>query len=481
MPESLPPRVNFEHLKKRAKALLRKEREKNRASKLADVQRTIARKYGFASWAKLKAHIESAVQVDPLKLAHDAFEKDDAKGLRGLMEKYPQLKGVVNQPIMPFDSPPIVCVRSREMLDVLLEAGADINDRSRWWAGSFGILDAAEPKLAAYAIERGAKVTAHAAARLGLLDRLRELIAADPSLVHARGGDGQMPLHFASTVGITEFLLENGADIDAKDIDHESTAAQWMLRERNDVAKYLVKRGCRTDILLGAALGDLELVKKHLEENLESIRVSVSEKYFPMSNPRAGGTIYIWKLGHNKTAHLVARQFGHEEVFDYLMEHTPLELKLAQACELGDEKTFKALLASRPKMAKNLSDDERRKLADAAQNNNTQAVKLMLKAGWPVDAGGQHGGTALHWGAWHGNRELVDAVLRYKPDLENAKNDFGGTPLGWATHGSVHGWYCKSGDYPGVVELLLKKGAKRPEKLSGTPAVQEVLLKYHKR
>jgi hypothetical protein len=30
------------------------------------------------------------------------------------------------------------------------------------------------------------------------------------------------------------------------------------------------------------------------------------------------------------------------------MEHSPEELKLAQACELGDEDTFRALMARQP-------------------------------------------------------------------------------------------------------------------------------------
>src|SRR6266550_2189628 len=145
--------------------------------------------------------------TDPLRLAKKAFEANDAESLGVLLNKYPQLKEVVNQPIGPFDSPAIIRVRSRAMLDVLLEVGADINARSRWWAGSFGILDTIDPELAPYAIERGAIVTAHAAARLGMMDRLREMIKAEPVLVHARGGDGQMPLHFARTVEIASFLL----------------------------------------------------------------------------------------------------------------------------------------------------------------------------------------------------------------------------------------------------------------------------------
>ena len=85
MSEALPPRANLEHLKKEAKALLRAQGSKDRKPKLADVQRTIAKKYGFASWAKLKAQVSAAEPVDPLKLAQEAFHKDDAKALRELL------------------------------------------------------------------------------------------------------------------------------------------------------------------------------------------------------------------------------------------------------------------------------------------------------------------------------------------------------------------------------------------------------------
>src|SRR4030095_1345600 len=111
-----------------------------------------------------------------------------------------------------------------------------INAKSRWWAGGFGLLHGAEPELAAYAIKRGALVDVHAAARLGLIKKLQELIAADPALVNARGGDGQTPLHFASTIEIAEFLLNHGADIDTRDVDHESTPAQYMVRDRQEIA-----------------------------------------------------------------------------------------------------------------------------------------------------------------------------------------------------------------------------------------------------
>src|SRR3989442_15086913 len=126
-----------------------------------------------------------------------AFTEQDAVLFRRLLERHPELRTKINEPIAAFDAPLITRVRTREMLDVLLEAGADINAKSRWRAGGFGLLHGADPDLAAYAIQRGAVVDVHAAARLGMIEKVRELISADPALVHARGGDGQTPLHFA--------------------------------------------------------------------------------------------------------------------------------------------------------------------------------------------------------------------------------------------------------------------------------------------
>jgi len=407
-----------------------------------------------------------------------AIHHDDAPAVRSSLARHPELKSKLDEPLFNFDSPAIIHAHSRPMLDVLLEAGADINARSRWWAGSFGILDCASPDLAAYAIGRGARLDVHAAARLGMLDRLSQLIAADPTVVHARGGDGQTPLHFASTIEVAQFLLDRGADIDARDVDHESTPAQYMIRDRQAIARYLVGRGCKTDILMAAALGDLELVRKHLDADPACIRTNVSEQYFPKQDPRAGGAIYIWTLGPNKTAHLVAREFGHEDVLHLLVERSPEELKMSLACELGDERTFKAMLAYRPDLLHTMTDDDRRKLVNAAQNSNLQAVRLMLEAGWPADSYGQHGATALHWAAFHGNAEMVREILRFNPPLELADRDFQATPLGWATYGSEHGWFRQTGDYVGAAELLCAAGAKVPENPSGTDAVKQVLRKY---
>jgi ankyrin repeat protein len=410
-----------------------------------------------------------------LRLAHDAIHLDDAPALRRLLDEYPTLKARIDDPVGVFDSPAITRVRSRDMLDVLLDAGADINARSQWWAGGFGLLDSAPSELAAYAIERGALVTAHAAARLGMLDKLRALIGADPSLIHARGGDGQTPLHFASTVEIAEYLLDHGADIDVRDIDHESTPAQYMVAKRSEIARYLVHRGCKTDILMAAALGDLDLIRRHLDADPDSIRIRVSDEYFPRINPHSGGIIYQWLLGWHVSAVQVARSFRHSESFDFLMERCPTDEKLLNACWLHDDAMVRSLLAQQPDLAAQLSPDGRRQLAHAVRNNDSSAARLMLEAGLPVDTYTQHHAMPLHWAAWHGNVELVRLILRRNPPLDDGSNDYKATPVKWAVHGSENGWDRQKADYPATLDALFDAGAPLPDGIGGTEAVQAVL------
>ena len=101
----------------------------------------------------------------------ESIRADDANRVRLLLDRDPELKTRINEPIGPFDSP-VLTARSRAMIDVLLAAGADINAKSQWWAGGFGFLHTCDLELAEYAIECGAVVDVHAAARLGRLDRL---------------------------------------------------------------------------------------------------------------------------------------------------------------------------------------------------------------------------------------------------------------------------------------------------------------------
>jgi len=442
----------------------------------------IAREYGFDNWANLKVHV-GALSDDPMEGLTAVIKANDALLLRQVLERYPALKAKLDEPLpdYSFDTPALIAAvqkENREMIDALLDAGANINARTKWWAGSFGALDISSAELTPYLIERGAYVDVHAAARLGMFDRLKSLVEADAGLVQARGGDGQTPLHFAATIEIAEYLLNHGAEINARDIDHESTPAQYMAAHwprRPEVARYLISRGAQTDILMAASVGDLELVRQHIDEDPDSVRINVSERDFPKQNPNSGGCIYIFGFGWTKTAHMLAHLFGHEEVFKLLMQRSNLGLRFAVACEVGDETLAKSLLTKHPDLIAKQPPRAYRRIIGAAVRNNARAVGMMLAAGWPANVQGEKDQTPLHWAAFHGNTEMVRELLLHNALLDVEEQEFKGTPLGWALYGSRHGWRRDAGDYPHTVEALLLAGGKVPGPVEEIEAPEEVL------
>lgn len=81
---SLPERPDLRHLKLQAKDLLKT----GHADSLAAAQLHVAREYGFPSWPKLKAHVESLAEVGQLK---DAITANDLERVSAMMSRNPQL------------------------------------------------------------------------------------------------------------------------------------------------------------------------------------------------------------------------------------------------------------------------------------------------------------------------------------------------------------------------------------------------------
>lgn len=493
----LPERPSLEHLRKQARALLRDVQRGDPAAvarlrdtvrltpgtdpQLSHAQLAIAREHGFASWTRLKSHVHELESAqDPMAALLSAVRAGDVERARRLLSRHPSLADRLDDPIGDFGGTLLLTAAGAgnvPVAELLLDAGADVNARSDWWAGSFGVLDTCPPAMAPILIARGARVDAHAAARLGMVERLTELLDAEPSLVRARGGDGMTPLHFAATTEVARLLLDRGADVDAIDVDHESTPAQHMVRDRQEVARWLVEHGARSDILMASALGDVERVRAHLDANPSSISTTVSPLFFPMRNPRAGGTIYNWTLGRDHGPHRVAHDFGQPDVYALLMERTPPAQALAAACEVGDGARVEALLAADASLAATLPPMLGMRLVSAAMNDEPDAVRRMLAAGWPTGVRGHDGATALHWAAWHGDLELCRELLRHGAPAAARERSYDGTPLVWAAHASVHGWHPDRGEYAAVVELLATAGAPLPIEPRGSAAVRQTLLR----
>ncbi len=386
----------------------------------------------------------------------------------------------INEPLFDFKQTAVhAACNNLVLLDLLLAHGADLNVKSSWEQGGFGILENATPEQAAPLIARGARVDVWAAANLGMVDELKALIDAEPALVNAKGGDGKRPLHYARSIEIAEFLLDRGAEIDALDDDHSSTPAQYLVGDSPQVCRFLLSRGARSDLLMAAALGDVERARRHLDDDPRSIGMRVSQDWFPMIDTAPnGGHIYQWTLGFHVSAFDIARKRGHRDVLDLLLARaSPLE-RLLDALWAGDEAAADAVLASEPGLVEQAPANVLRLVADAARNNNTAAVRAMLARGFPVTAQAQHGAMPLHWAAFHGNLEMLREVLAHNPPLNARDRDHDGPPMGWLIHGALHPWHgISTGRHADCARLLLQAGCEVDESAlpTGDDGVDQVL------
>ena len=126
-----------------------------------------------------------------------AVEDNDIDALKHLLAIDKTLSAHIDAPWFSFDAPAIVFAAAsgnRELIEILLEAGANIDAKSSWWAGGTSALQHAtgamlnyDKELAEYLIERGATIDAHAAAGLDMSEKLAELIRENPEVVNAPG------------------------------------------------------------------------------------------------------------------------------------------------------------------------------------------------------------------------------------------------------------------------------------------------------
>ncbi len=189
-PRSLPDRPNLRHLKDQAWDLLKA----GKVDSLTEAQFRIALEYGFASWPRLKEHVDSLEEVGKLK---HAIDTNDFIGMRTLMTRNPDLHRAPlgygkNGPLtwvaecrIPWEAPgatrlamaqwmidhgsdvhqggdgPLMRAalvdRRIPMMDLLVRNGADVNAE---WGGHFPILfapcETVEPLALKWLLDHGA-------------------------------------------------------------------------------------------------------------------------------------------------------------------------------------------------------------------------------------------------------------------------------------------------------------------------------------
>jgi ankyrin repeat protein len=223
----------------------------------------------------------------------------DVPSLRRLLDRNPRLARAEY-----WYSPAIHFAARQGHIDaarILLEAGADpesngLNDRSliemareRGHAQIARMLELARESRGR-AVAQRADHPIHDAAACGNVDGVRTLLDADVRLVDLADALGGTPLHRAVLGGspdVVTLLLDRGANIHAvhgsagglagglvHDV-HAVDLAIWGGRRRPghlDIARVLVSRGATYDLTVASALGDLDGVRRILDDDPSRIR-----------------------------------------------------------------------------------------------------------------------------------------------------------------------------------------------------------------
>lgn len=155
------------------------------------------------------------------------------------------------------------------------------------------------------------------AAASGDVEAVRDLLAAEPDLVHAHSSDGWTPLHLAAHFGhrqIAELLLAHGADVHARATnDLGTTPLMWAIMGQDAAAvTLLIEHGA--DINETTTAGSTPLHKAAMAGNAALVRLLLAGG--AQVNARNSG-------GQTPLAHALFNR--HDEVVVLLEQHAGSE------------------------------------------------------------------------------------------------------------------------------------------------------------
>ena len=258
-----------------------------------------------------------------------------------------------------------------------------------------------------------------------------------------------------------DWLLERGADLEARDLDHASTPLQWMLGERSvDAARELAQRGAVVDIFAAVILGELDRVKRALQADPNAIRARVNQAGYTLVPPADGSHQYVYTFNAaGLSPHQVALEYEHGDIFEYLLQHSPADVQLLARCTAANETAARAIVAAHPHIVAEMKEGDRRQLIHAAWTNKVATVRLMAALGCDLHIRDDDLMTPLHAAAFHGFAEVIRALLDAddEPPLDWL-NGYGGTPLATCLYGRQHSWRA-DGNFPASIRLLVAAGA----------------------
>ncbi|AGA30702.1 ankyrin repeat domain-containing protein [Singulisphaera acidiphila] len=407
----------------------------------------------------LEAKLTSLHHASPQgEVVAQTIRTRDLPAVRALLDASPKLLNIgderSNQPIHWS-----VMTRQLDLIDELLTRGADINAARqdgarpiqltngdyhyRGWRDVPKDVSTTPAEVLEHLRSRGAYVDINTAASIGDLDRVRELLDSDPTLVNRVSeyvtyyiGSGA-PLKNAAARGhleIVKLLLDRGAD---PNLPEEGIAPNGhalysaVYNGHYEVAKLLLEHGAYPSPPVESSADALSIAIRNADSKMVELLCSF------------GSTRSVELLGYYGDVQTAAAVFAANPAL--ANDRTALENAAGQ----GHEPFVRLILRYQPDLATHI--------AVGVQSNGPQEptksrelTELLFAHGMDPSRPDWLGITPLHEFARKGDIENAKTFIDHGADLHARDEDICSTPLGWA---------AKFGKGP-MVELLLERGAK---------------------
>ena len=472
----LPDEPNFEQLRKQAKDLRRAVQAGDPAARaevaehvpdatgdvpLRTAQLVVARRYGFASWARLKRHVEVVEHYSrfpdrmtaepPASLADEflrlvtAYYADQperwAEGRR-LLAEHPEITaGSVHAAAAAADTTALRRILAADPGAARREGGP-----FRWPPLFYLAYSRHDPQVAEAAVLTAARLLLDAGADPNASYLFQGLPTPFTVLTGVFGegelGPVRQPRH-PHSLALARLLLQAGADPnDGQALynrmfqpghDHLELLFEFGLGT-GDGGPWRRRLGDAVDTPAQMLRGELAWAITH--GLTERVRLLVSHGV-DVTSPFDGGA----------TATSMAATTGHPDLVGYLVAHgaPPLGLDppeaFVAAALVADRASLDELLRDHPGLAGQVRSARPALITWAAACGRPEAVEILAGLGFDVNAKGrtdvpsdQPWQTALHKAAEDGNLELARTLLRLGADPDLRDHRFASTPLGWARY-----------------------------------------------
>jgi ankyrin repeat protein len=451
----LPDQPSLEQLRKQAKDLRRAER-----IPLSSAQLAVARRYDFASWSRLKRHVEVVTRYSrfPELMTADGGPGDEFLRLACLgysddhPERWNQARRLLqaNRGIVTGNVYVAAATGDAGELRRVLAADPGAARREggpyRWEPLFYLAYARHDPEVSLDAVLGSARLLLDAGADPNAGYLWHGLPTPFTVLTGAFGegelGPVRQPRH-PHSIALARLLLEAGADPnDGQGLynrmfepgnDHLELLLEFGLGT-GDGGPWRRRLGDALDTPAAMARGELAWAITH--GLADRVRLLVSR-----------GVDVAAPFDDGVTVTSMAATTGHPELIDYLVKHgapaldLPPEDAFVAAALAADRERMGRLLAGRSGLLDQMRQARPALVTWAAACGSPAAVELLVELGFDVNARGrtdvpsdQPWQTALHKAAEDGNLELARTLLRLGADPNIRDQRFGSAPLGWARY-----------------------------------------------